>query len=122
MTDDESGHYSGNIRIRTIGQITSGEESRTKAPWAVQIDHIYFSGACGHGPVDPGSVGLAVASAAEDDSAADPEPVSAIMSPEQALLVADRLTRAAQLVLAAQEEPDDAERELLRLTTHEEEA
>jgi hypothetical protein len=103
----DGGHYAGDIQIRTIGQVTSGEMNRSKVAWAVQVDHIFFAGTCEHGHMDPGSIGLAVAEEGHGD------PVSAIMDPATALLLADRLTRCAQIVLGQDEEPANADHELL---------
>ena len=74
----------------------------------IAVDHLYLPdgsfacsdcGAPGH---DPGMVGLIVGEG------------SALLEPELALIVANRLTRAANLILESREEPPDIEREAHR--------
>jgi len=79
---------------------------------AVVIDHVYLpeGAACCHdcgGPAhDPGMVGLIVD---VDDKVA-----GVLLTPGQALIVAERLQRAASLVLESGEDVPDLEREATR--------
>jgi hypothetical protein len=105
------------LRARTIGQIYA-DASDTD----ITVEHVYLpEGAfhcdgCGSGH-DPGMVGLVVAGAGEGDPA-----VSAMLTAEEALVLANRLTRAASLVLEAGEQVPDIEREAARFSGREEPA
>lgn len=79
----------------------------------ILIDHVYMAGLlpchdCEAPSHDPGMVGMAIREGDGEDSVV----TSALMLPEVALLVADRLTRAAHLVLESMEEGPDMEREM----------
>lgn len=82
----------------------------------VIVDHVYLGAGdtdpcedCGGVVHDEGAVGLAVDDHGEMVN-------SVILSPEEALLVANRLTRAANLVLEGGEDAPDLEREVARFT------
>jgi hypothetical protein len=76
----------------------------------ITVDHVYLpEGAggtchCGNPVHDPGLVGLSL----NDDCA--------LLTAEQALLLANRLQRAASLILESGEAPPDVEREAARYT------
>ena len=79
----------------------------------VAVDHVYLpegaAGICCHcdQPAhDPGMVGLIVSEG------------QAVLTAEQALVVANRLQRAASLVLESDEEPADLERDVARFAAH----
>jgi len=80
----------------------------------VVVDHVYEPEGtgtcedCGKPAHDPGMVGLTLAG--------EEESVSALMEPSQALVLAERLQRAASLVLESQEDAPDMEREAARYT------
>lgn len=104
------------LRYRNVGTLVDDEDDLT-----VEVDHVYIpegqAGTCCHGDCgkpahDPGVVGIIIATGGEDDGAA----VSALLTPEQALYVANRLTRAANLVLESGEDVADIEREAARYT------
>ena len=88
------------FRERNIGRIDTGEDE-------ISVDHLYDSEpaacpGCGGRCVAPGLVALTVT----DESV--------LLTPEEALLLANRLTRAANLVLETMEDAPDAEREAAR--------
>ena len=83
----------------------------------IAVDHIYLpegeAGACDHchRPAhDPGMVGIIVSEG------------QAALTAEQALLLANRLTRAASLVLESEEDCPDIEREAARFAAHDQDA
>ena len=102
MTEPQHDHV--HFRTRNIWHAILDDDEET----CIAVDHIYLPDGsftcedCGRPGHDPGMVGLIVG-----DGAAQ-------MEPELALLLADRLTRAAHLVLESQEEPPDVEREAAR--------
>jgi hypothetical protein len=104
----ERGSASGEVRTRTVGTLTGGP--RSQLSWVCQVDHVYYSEPCEHGHVDHGGVGLAVAMR---PGGGPEDAVSVVMEPEEALLLADRITRAARIVLRETEEPADVEHEML---------
>ena len=110
MSDTEHDHE-GHVHSRTrniwheILDDGEGDDDGT----LIAVDHVYLPdgsfacsdcGAPGH---DPGMVGLIVGEG------------SALLEPELALIVANRLTRAADLILESREDPPDIEREAHRL-------
>lgn len=78
----------------------------------VYVDHIYTNQTCPeHGNLtDSGVVGIYIS----DETPGDTQQASAVLSAEDALLLADRLTRAAHLVLETDEDVADVEREYRR--------
>jgi hypothetical protein len=102
MSDGPQEHY----RYRTIlhAEMEDGQ--------FVRIEHIFEpEGAsacedCGGPAHDPGEVGLVIG---DGDGIA-----SLAVTPEMALLIANRLTRAASLVLESGEELPDVDREMAR--------
>jgi hypothetical protein len=104
MTDSNTEPGGGiRLRTRTIGVIHADDDT------VIVVEHVYEpEGAalcedCGKPAHDPGMVGLTVS---QDDD----EPVSTLLSAAEALVLAERLTRAASLVLESQEAegPDNA--------------
>jgi hypothetical protein len=97
------------LRSRTIAHIHLDDGHTTAV-----VEHVYApEGAmkcseegCDGGAHDPGMVGLLLADGGDV--------VSGLMSPEDALLLANRLTRAANLVLESEEDVPDVEREAAR--------
>jgi hypothetical protein len=102
------------VRSRVIGRVYPDDDT------VIVIDHVYEPEGgppcehCGGQSHDPGMVGLVVSSLLEDDDDGEPDPVSVLMTAETALLVANRLTRAANLVLESEESLPDIEREAAR--------
>ena len=92
------------LRTRTIWHMLCDDDET-----AVLVEHVYLpegaAGTCDHcGGLahDPGLVGLIVG----DDSA--------LLSAKQALALANRLTKAAELVLESEEDVPDVERDMAR--------
>jgi hypothetical protein len=85
-------------RIRIVGSVPVDDDTM------IWIDHVFAMGASPYD--DPGYVGLTVA---EDDTKA-----TCLLTAEEALLLADRLQRAAHLVLETGEDLPDPEREYRR--------
>jgi len=107
MTNDRN-HEDGGLRIRTIGRVFPGPCDDAM----VIVEHVYEPDGvdacdCGAPTHDPGVVGLLVGHG--EDSAA------VTLFAEEALELANRLTRAASLVLESQEDCADMEREAARL-------
>jgi MoxR-like ATPase len=85
-------------RIRIVGSVPVDDDT------TIWIDHVFAMGASPHD--DPGYVGLTVT---EDDTRA-----TCLLTAQEALLLADRLQRAAHLVLETDEDLPDPEREYRR--------
>ena len=85
-------------RIRNVGSVPVDDDTM------IWVDHVFATGASPHD--DPGYVGLTVT---EDDTRA-----TCLLSAQEALLLADRLQRAAHLVLETDEDLPDPEREYRR--------
>lgn len=104
MTDPDP----ATLRSRTIGTILA-EASNTE----IAVEHVYFPegvvtcDGCGSGH-DPGMVGMILSG--DDENSA-----SLLLSPEEALLLANRIQRAVNLVLESAEQPADIERDIARL-------
>jgi hypothetical protein len=99
------------FRTRTVLHLHVGDAEDT----TITVDHVYLAEGeagvcqhedCGNSAHDPGMISLLVA---DDDSEA-----SALLDPGQALILAERLQRAAALVLEAGEDAADIEREAAR--------
>ena len=94
-------------RIRIVGSVPVDDDTM------IWIDHVFTMGASPDD--DPGYVGLTVT---EDDTSEDRVRLGAkatcLLSAEEALLLADRLQRAAHLVLETDEDLPDPEREYRR--------
>lgn len=102
MTDHE--HVP--LNVRTVGYVYPSDDV------AIAVEHVYAPGAapcggCGTDAHDPGVVGMAI----DRD---DEQPVMVSMTAEDALLLANRLTRAANLVLELGEDAPDIERDVAR--------
>lgn len=86
----------------------------------ITVDHVYApEGAfpcdeCGKPGHDPGMVGLAM-------SGDDQQFATAMLTAEEALVLANRLQRAASLVMESDEDVPDVEREAARFTVVEDE-
>ena len=85
-------------RIRIVGSVPVDDDTM------IWVDHVFATGASPHD--DPGYVGLTVT---EDDTRA-----TCLLTAQEALLLADRLQRAAHLVLETDEDLPDPEREYRR--------
>ena len=102
------------LRSRTIGTVLA-EASDTE----IAVEHVYFPegqitcDGCGSGH-DPGMVGMIIDGGEENNA-------SLLLTPEEALLLANRLTRGANLVLESAEQPADIERDIARLAAAKEE-
>ena len=99
--DDGCGHPP--LRARNIGYLNAEDGSE------ISVDHLYVAGpetcsrdGCGNPAVSPGLIGLTL-----DDA-------MGMFTPAEALLIANRLTRAANIVLEAEEQLPDIEREAAR--------
>jgi hypothetical protein len=98
------------LRSRTVGCLHPADDN------SITVDHVYLpegshecsEPGCVRPAHDPGMVGLIMS---EGDNA-----VSALLEPEEALILAERLTRAASLVLESGEDPADIEREAAKYT------
>jgi hypothetical protein len=97
-------------RIRIVGSVPVEDDIM------IWVDHVFTLGNGPDDPFDEGYVGLTVT---EDDST-DSEhlrlgaKVTCLLTVEEALLLADRLQRAAHLVLETDEDLPDPEREYRR--------
>ncbi|HEY1914253.1 MAG TPA: hypothetical protein VGH27_01645 [Streptosporangiaceae bacterium] len=98
MSSDQE-HDGEPLLIRTVGGITSEDSS-------VWVDHLYTMETCEHGRLDAGQVGLTVTSG---DTT-----VSVCLIPDDALVIANRIIRAANLVMESGEDLPDPEREYRR--------
>jgi hypothetical protein len=94
------------LKFRTIGFIEAGEHTH------VAVDHVYDNETCAeHGNLlSGGMVGIAI----HDETPGDEESASVLLGPAEALMLADRITRAAHLVLELSEDLPDPQREYLR--------
>ena len=106
MTNDRN-HEDGGLRIRTIGRVFPGPCDDAM----VIVEHVYEPDGvdtchCGAPTHDPGMVGLVVAHGEES--------TGVMLFAEEALTLANRLTRAATLVLESMEDTPDIEREAAR--------
>jgi hypothetical protein len=96
------------LRTRTIGRLYS---EATEAD--ITVEHVYLPDGsfscddCGNPGHDPGMVGLMIDAGVENNA-------SVLLSPEEALLLINRLQRAVSLVLESGEEVPDIEREAAR--------
>ncbi len=100
MTDDEK------ILIRNIGY-AGNEEQGTE----IVVDHVSTRGTCECGHLDSGCVGLSIREKEAE--------IQILLTPEDALLLANRITRSANLVLETHEDLADPEREYKRHTQRE---
>lgn len=105
MTEDHPGPVP--VRTRNLLHMHLDDEDDS----FIDVDHVYLpegeAGTCGHCDCDqpahdPGMVGLAVSDG------------NAVLTAEQALVVANRLTRAANLIFESEESPADIERDMAR--------
>jgi hypothetical protein len=86
----------------------------------IDVDHVYLPEGsfpcadCGNPGHDPGFVGLFAAETDDEDDIT--ARVNILLTAAEAILLADRLTRAAHLVLESQEDAPDVEREAARFT------
>lgn len=100
------------VRTRTIGRLHPEDGTSF-----VVVDHVFAApGAihcqeCGKPAHDPGMIGLLVDEDVDDD---ETPPAEVMLTYEEALVLANRLQRAAALVLEAGEERPDIEREAAR--------
>jgi len=101
------------VRSRTIGRVYPADEDTV-----IIVDHVYepepglVCEHCGKQGHDPGMVGLVISSL--DDEDGEPDSIPVLMSAEDALLLANRLQRAANLVLESEEGLPDIERDMAR--------
>jgi len=110
MSDNNTYGEGVPLHTRTIGTVSSrcGGE-------LIVVEHVFApDGAfacedCGGPGHDPGMVGLTMSG--DGDQFA-----GTLLSAEEALVLANRLTRAASLILESEEEPPDIEREAARFS------
>jgi hypothetical protein len=108
MTDAEDASDDGDVRTRNVGVVIASEHV------TVFVDHVFSMRVSPeYGTPDEGMVGLLID---DDEEGDDGRQLSALLSAEEALLLADRLQRAAGLVLEVAEDLPDAEREYRRHT------
>jgi hypothetical protein len=97
-------------RIRIVGSVPVEDDT------TIWIDHVFTVGTSPDGDPDEGYVGLTITG--DDDAEADHLRFAAksacLLTAEEALLLADRLQRAAHLVLETDEDLPDPEREYRR--------
>jgi len=102
-------------RSRYLGTVTAG--MRDLDDILVQVDHIFGTTPevrdCGRPHADPGLVGLTVAPDGADPE--DPSVYRLLLTAEAALVLANRLQRAASLSFEADEGLPDTDREAIRL-------
>lgn len=105
------------LHSRTIGTVYAELTDSV-----ITVDHVYHPDGsfdcdnCGKPGHDPGQVGLLLVGASDDDD----ESASVLLSAEEALLLANRLKRAVDLILLSQEDLPDIEREAARFEVHSE--
>ncbi len=97
-------------RIRIVGSVPVEDDT------TIWIDHVFTIGASPDDDPDEGYVGLTITG---DDTAEESHlrlgaRSACLLTAEEALLLADRLQRAAQLVLETDEDLPDPEREYRR--------
>lgn len=97
-------------RVRAVGHVHCDDDV------VVVVDHVYMADGsfpcddCGQPGHDPGMVGMGISEGDEEDS----RHASALMTPEAALTVINRLQRAVNMVLESSEDVPDVEREANR--------
>ena len=109
MNDNHPGP--GPLHVRTIGSVYPSDDT------AILVEHVYEPGTapchgCGEHAHDPGAVGIII----DRDGQ---EPVAVSLGAEDALLLANRIQRAANIVLELGEDTPDIEREAARFTPEE---
>ena len=100
------------LHTRTIGAVYPADDT------AITIEHVYQPGTepchgCGGHAHDPGIVGIII------DRGDEQETVLVSLSAEDALLLANRLTRAGNIVLELGEDAQDIDREAARFVPEE---
>jgi hypothetical protein len=105
MTVDQNHHHDhGELKTRQVGFIDAGFEA------SIAVQHVYDNGVCTDcGTVNTGYVGIKILNEHPEEKWAN-----ALLDAHRALLLADRITRAAHLVLETTEEPPDFERDVIR--------
>lgn len=104
------------LRTRTLGCIHPDEDT------VIVVEHVYEpDGAsscehCGDPAHDPGMVGLVIST---EDGDGTVQTSSVLMAAEDALVLANRLSRAASAVLESAEGPPDIERDIARFAAAE---
>jgi len=95
-------------RIRIVGSVPVDDDTM------IWVDHVFTMGASPDD--DPGYVGLTITEddTADADRARPAARATCLLTAEEALLLADRLQRAAHLVLETGEDLPDPEREYRR--------
>jgi hypothetical protein len=103
MTDEHE--HDGEFKSRTVGFIDAGEDTH------IEVEHAYDNTSAVHGGlVNKGLVGIAI----HDQTPGEEQFATALLGARDALLLADRITRAAHLALELEEDLPDVEREYLR--------
>lgn len=94
------------LKFRVVGVIEAGDDCH------VTVEHVYDNATCPeHGNLtNPGMVGIAI----HDDTPGEEEFASVLLGASDALLLADRIVRAAHLALELHEDLPDVEREYIR--------
>lgn len=104
MTDETPSD--SKLRFRAVGSVEVHDECH------ITVEHVYDNSTCAeHGSLlDSGLIAIAI----HDDSAGEEQFASVLLGAAEALLLADRITRAAHLVLELTEQLPDPQREYLR--------
>jgi len=94
------------VKSRTIGVIEADQHTH------IEVEHLYDNATCpAHGGlVNKGVILVTI----HDETPGEEKWASAMLGAADALLLADRITRAVHLVLEAEEDLPDVEREYLR--------
>jgi hypothetical protein len=102
MSDD----HETKLRFRTVGIIPIHDDAH------IAVEHVYDNSTCPeHGSLtDAGLVGIAI----HDDTPGEKQSASILLDARDALLLADRIVRAAHLALELMEDLPDLDREVLR--------
>jgi hypothetical protein len=106
VSDEEHNHGDTKLKIRTVACIEVTDEMH------VTVEHVFDNETCPeHGNlIDSGLVAVAI----HDETPGEEQFASVLLEPRDALLLADRITRAAHLALELDEQLPDPQREYLR--------
>jgi hypothetical protein len=111
MTTPDEPESRSRVRCRSVGHLDYDDIS-------LSVAHVFAAEGesgkcthCGENAHDEGGVGLAITGITEDGQEVT---LDALMAPEDALLLANRLTRAANMALESGEDLPDIEREMAK--------
>jgi hypothetical protein len=123
VDQDHDHHDHGELKTRLVTVVEAAYKT------LVAVEHVYDNDVCSAcGTLSTGFVGIRIRNEDEDERGDEhgdehdgEKCASALLDAGEALLLADRITRAAHLVLETTEEPADFEREVIRHTEGREE-